>query len=124
MDRRAFFKTGVAAAAAGAAVSLPTRSTLAADTPGVRGGAPAILQDFTAEDHRRRLTNIGICTQTDPHVHAQAPDHQLSARRSASTTWASIPAASRGSPGEYDEQELDRLKDAGNPVDPCDGRME
>ena len=34
----------------------------------------------------------------DPQLHAEAPDYRLPPRRSASTTWASIPAGSRGSP--------------------------
>ena len=69
MDRREFFKTGVKAAAAGAAISIPTHCGLAADAPAAKSTAPGdpgtsvVMKDFTAEDHRRRLQNIGICTQ-------------------------------------------------------------
>ena len=68
MDRRQFFKTGATAAAASAVISIPTQSSLAADAPTVKTpagdpGTSVVMKDFTAEDHRRRLQNIGICTQ-------------------------------------------------------------
>ena len=71
MNRRQFFRSGVTAAVTGAAVStlgFPMRDVQAADfrASGAGGGAattPAILASYTAEDHRRRLTCIGLCTK-------------------------------------------------------------
>jgi hypothetical protein len=63
MHRRDFLKSGVQAAAVGAAVSVDTPpSSAAVSTAGLAGSAhtAAVLKSYTAEDHRRRLQNIGV----------------------------------------------------------------
>ena len=68
MDRRDFFKAGAQAAAAGTSISIPACSSQAADAPNAGttasvSGTSVFMKDFSAEDHRRRLQNIGVCTR-------------------------------------------------------------
>ncbi|MHB8861252.1 MAG: alpha-amylase family protein [Pirellulaceae bacterium] len=120
MDRREFFKTGAKTAAAGAALSLPmnTLPTLASttSTKTTKGGnssaTPAILASFTAEDHRRRLTHVGLCTQK---IRKCLRKHLITNYLPAQCVYnmGEYPSRTPWEPGEYDEQELDRLKDHG-----------
>ncbi len=117
MDRRQFFKTGATAAAAGAAVSLPINTVQAADSPAAKTAAgasktPAILASYTAEDHRRRLSNVGICTQK---IRKCLRKHLITDYLPAQCVYnmGEYPSRTPWEPGEYDEQELDRLKDHG-----------
>lgn len=112
MDRRQFFKTGVAAAAAGAAVSLPTGAAPAVESRSAKpdaAKAPAILVSFTAEDHRRRLKNIAACTQK---IRKCMRKHLIADYLPAQCVYnmGEYPSQKRWEPEEYDEQELDRLK--------------
>ena len=63
MHRRDFFRTGAQAAAIGAAASMPACSSFACVAQSSADSAPSVLKDYSAEDHRRRLQNIGICTR-------------------------------------------------------------
>ncbi len=117
MDRRQFFQTGAKAAVAGAAVSLPVNTVQAADAPAARPAAgafktPAILVSYTAEDHRRRLANAGICTQK---IRKCMRKHLITDYLPAQCVYnmGEYPSRAPWEPGEYDEQELDRLKDHG-----------
>ena len=117
MDRRQFFKTGAKAAAAGAVISVPSQTSLAADAPAVKtpGGDPGtsvVIRDFTAEDHRRRLQNIGICTTK---IRKCTRKHLVTNYLPAQCVYnlGEYPSRKPWAPGEYDEQELDRLKDHG-----------
>ena len=117
MDRREFFKTGVAAATAGAAVSIPNSSMRAAAAPATQiataaAATPAIMKTYTADDHRRRLTNIAICTQK---IRTCMRKHLITNYLPGQCVYnlGEYPSREPWSPGEYDEQELDRLKDEG-----------
>ena len=121
MDRRSFFKTGAKAAAtsalAGAAVSIPAQYGRAADSPTSRmpagdSGTSVVMKSFSAEDHRRRLQNIGICTQK---IRKCMRKHLITNYLPAQCVYnlGEYPSREPWAPGEYDEQELDRLKDHG-----------
>lgn len=117
MDRRQFLKTGVKGAAAGAAISLPVSTLQAGDPPAARpaagaAGTPAILAGFTADDHQRRLANIGICTRK---IHRCLRKHLITDYLPAQCVYnmGEYPSRTPWEPGEYDEQELDRLKQHG-----------
>ena len=119
MDRREFFKTGVKAAAAGAAVSFPASVAQAADTPqsitiAAKGDpdASVVMKDFTADDHRRRLQNIGICTKN---IRNCMRKHLVTNYLPAQCVYnmGEYPSRKPWAPNEYDEQELDRLKEHG-----------
>ncbi len=109
MDRRQFFKTGAQAAVAGAVVSAPVRSSLAADSPVGDSGTGAILKSYTAEDHRRRLENIGICTRE---IQTCMRSHLVTDYLPAQCCYnlGEYPCRKPWDPDEYDEAELDRLK--------------
>lgn len=116
MDRREFFKAGVAAAAVGAASSRCIRSSRAADATaaGVAdvAGTPAVLREFTDDDHRRRLRNIGICTQR---IRTCMRKHLITNYLPAQCVYnmGEYPSREPWEPAECDEQELDRLKEHG-----------
>lgn len=117
MDRREFLKTGAKAAAAGAAVSIPTHSSLAGNTPAAKTpvgdpGISVVMKDFTVEDHRRRLLNIGICTQK---IRKCMRKHLITNYLPAHCTYnlGEYPCVKPWEPGEADERELDRLKNHG-----------
>ncbi len=84
MDRREFIRAGVQAAAASAMVSIPTGSSQAANVSAAKvtandAATSTVLKEFTAEDHRRRLQNISICTRKIRTLPAKAPGDELSA---------------------------------------------
>jgi len=117
MDRRAFFKTGAKAAAVGAAITIPAGSSQAADTSAVRTtaddpGTSVVMKDFTAEDHRRRMRNIGIATKA---IRKCMRKHLITNYLPAQCVYnlGEYPSHKPWAPGEYDEQELDRLADHG-----------
>ncbi|MEA3341574.1 MAG: hypothetical protein U9R15_16545 [Chloroflexota bacterium] len=119
MDRREFFKTGAKAAAAGAAVSIPTGVIQASDTPPTKTiiakgdpGTSVVMKDFTADDHRRRLQNIGICTQK---ICKCMRKHLVTNYLPGQCCYnlGEYPCRKPWEIGEYDEQELDRLKNHG-----------
>jgi len=128
MDRREFFRTGAKAAAtsalAGAAAAIPAQSGLAADsktptskTPATKtratdSGRSVVMKDFSADDHRRRLQNIGICTRK---IRKCMKKHLITDYLPAQCVYnlGEYPSREPWAPGEYDEQELDRLKEHG-----------
>ncbi len=91
-----------------AAGSNPAATTAAAAAP----GAPSILADFTADDHRRRLTNLRFCTQK---IRQCLRQHLITNYLPAQCVYnlGEYPSRVPWAPDEYDEQELDRLKDHG-----------
>lgn len=116
MDRRQFFSFSAQAAAAGAAISLPgTLHAADAAPPARKSGTskpPAILANFTADDHRRRLAHIAICTQK---IRQCLRKHLITDYLPAQCVYnlGEYPSREPWAPNEYDEQELDRLKDHG-----------
>ena len=61
MHRRDFLKRGAHAAVVGAAVSVSASPSRAGASLAALPKASPILKSYTADDHRRRLRNIGIC---------------------------------------------------------------
>lgn len=117
MDRRQFLKTGAKGAAAGAALSLPVNAVAAAGSPPATsaagaGKALAVLAGYTPEDHRRRLANIGICTQK---IRKCMRTHLITDYLPGQCVYnmGEYPSRTPWEPGDYDEQELDRLKEHG-----------
>lgn len=106
-------KTGVRVAAGslagGAAIADSARSTASAADA---SRAPAILVDYTAEDHRRRFRNIGICTQG---IRRCMRKHLITDYLPAQCVYnmGEYPSRARWEPDARDEQELDRLKEHG-----------
>ena len=115
MDRRNFLKIGAKAGVIGATVSISTGAIVAADKASPvkcdRATSP-VLRVFTADDHRRRLQSIGICTQK---IRKCMRKHLITNYLPAQCVYnlGEYPSRKPWAPGEYDEQELDRLKDHG-----------
>ena len=67
------------------------------------------MKDFTAEDHRRRLQNIGIGTQK---IRKCMRKHLITDYLPGQCVYnlGEYPSREPWAPSEYDEQELDRLK--------------
>jgi len=110
MDRRDFFKLGVQAAVAGAVVSRGTDAAEPAARP--RAGGPAVLTGYSAEDHRRRLENVGFCQRS---IRTCMRKHLVTSYLPAQCCYnlGEYPCRKPWNPDDYDEQELDRLRDHG-----------
>jgi hypothetical protein len=112
MHRRDFLRTGAQAAVAGAAatVSAGPGSAGAADAGPVR--APSILKSYTAADHRRRLENVGRCQRS---IRTCLRKHLVTDYLPGQCAYnlGEYPCRKPWNPDEYDEQELDRLRDHG-----------
>ena len=109
MHRRDFLKTGARAAAVGAAVSVTAcPSSPAAST----AGSPSLAGQYTAEDHRRRLEHIRVCREA---ISSCMRKHLITNYLPAQCCYnlGEYPGRRPWAPGQYDEQELDRLKDHG-----------
>ena len=76
---------------------------------GGAAAAPAILASYTAEEHRRRLTNVGFCTK---HIRQCLRKHLITDYLPGQCVYnlGEYPSREPWNPDEYDEQELDRLK--------------
>jgi hypothetical protein len=116
MLRRDFFKLATASAAAGLA-SGSRSAVIAAELPTVPpqmadlGPAP-IMKSFTAEDHRRRLQNIAICERgIKTCMRKYLVRNYIPGQ--VSYNLGEYPCRKPYDPDEYDEQELDRLRDGG-----------
>lgn len=113
MKRRDFLKAGMSAGAAGLAVP---RLAMAGDDPAreLAGGLPpaSILTTFTAADHRRRLESIRFCERA---VRGCMRRHLITDYLPAQATYnlGEYPSRTRWEPSDYDEEELDRLRDHG-----------
>ena len=112
MHRRDFLQTGAAAAATGALTPAVVASGTVLDVPAIRANAPAVLKSYTADDHRRRLQNIGVCTQA---VRCCMRKHLVTNYLPAQCAYnlGEYPCVKPWNPDVYDEQELDRLRDHG-----------
>lgn len=111
MDRRHFLKTTTGAAMAGALAGTVTPSLAdeprAKAAPGSRG-----VSDYTAAEHRRRMENIARCRQA---VRACMRQHLITDYLPAQCCYnlGEYPATQPWKLEAYDEEELDRLRDAG-----------
>jgi len=115
MDRRDFLQTGLTAAIAGSALSASSSATAgqpAAPPAALPAASRSILRDYTAEDHRRRLQNIGICQRG---VQSCLRKHLVTSYLPGQCCYnlGEYPCRKPWDPGEYDERELDRLKQQG-----------
>ncbi|QEH35350.1 hypothetical protein OJF2_39010 [Aquisphaera giovannonii] len=114
MDRRDFLK---AAAITGAAASAPSEPAEAAapDAPRpapIPGPAPAVLAAYTEDDHRRRLRNVGLCNRK---IRKCLRRHLIADYLPGQCVYnlGEYPSRTPWEPSEYDERELDRLKEHG-----------
>jgi hypothetical protein len=115
MIRRDFFKTALAFSAACSPLqSFGRVESASPDTVSISPGfGPApIIKSFTARDHRQRLSNIAACEQS---IHACLKKHLVTGYipGQASYNLGEYPSRKPYDPDEYDEQELDRLRDNG-----------
>ena len=112
MERRSFLKLG--ATAAGATLAWPTAD------PNVRASAaemartvtPPILTDDAHLEHRRRLENIGICERG---IRACLRKHMITTYLPGQCCYnlGEYPCRKPWDPDDWDERELDRLRDQG-----------
>lgn len=113
MDRRQFFRTSAATAAAGSIVSVGSDASAADEALKTRGSAaPAILRDYTAGDHRKRLLNIGVCQRS---IRSCLRKHLVTSYLPGQCCYnlGEYPCRKPWDPDDWDEQELDRLRDHG-----------
>ncbi len=115
MHRRDFLKSGVQATVAGTALSVsagPGAAVGGESRVCPSGHAPAILADYTAEDHRRRLQNTGFCQRM---IRSCMRKHLVTNYLPGQCAYnlCEYPCRERWTPGEQDEQILDRLKEHG-----------
>ncbi len=109
MNRRDFFKTT-------AGVTLATGATGAtAHAGGVQPAArntPAVLGAYSAGDHRRRLQNIGFCERA---IRACMRKHLITDYLPGHCVYnlGEYPARKPWNPDDWDERELDKLRDHG-----------
>ncbi len=112
MRRRDFLKSGARGAVVGAAVTACSSEGSAAVSRASAAGVPAILNRYTADDHRRRLQNVGICQRA---IRSCLRKHLIANYLPAQCGYnlGEYPCRQPWDPGEYDERELDRLKEHG-----------
>jgi len=112
MHRRDFLKTGVQAAVAGSVLSSAASDGWAAASSASAAGAPPIVNRYTAEDHRRRLQNIAACQRS---IRSCLRKHLIANYLPAQCCYnlGEYPCRKPWDPGEYDERELDRLREQG-----------
>ncbi|MBI2424829.1 MAG: hypothetical protein HYV27_18510 [Candidatus Hydrogenedentes bacterium] len=114
MDRRAFLTTGTQAALAGGLLGGVAFPAAGVEVDSAIHGGPlhALLREYTAEDHRRRLANIAVCTQS---IRACMRQHLITEYMPGQCCYnlGEYPSTKPWVVDEYDEQELDRLRDDG-----------
>jgi len=112
MHRRDFLKTSAQAAVAGSAISAPLCPGSAAGSDAGKARPTSILKSHTAEDHRRRLENIGVCERG---IRSCMRKHLVTSYLPAQCCYnlGEYPCRKPWDPGQYDERELDRLKEHG-----------
>ncbi len=111
MDRRTFLRTSTGAAAMGT-IGSAVSVAQAAQISGLQTVAPPALESDTAEDHRRRLENIGRCNRA---IRSCMRKHLIADYLPAQCCYnlGEYPARKPWTIGPYDEEELDRLRDHG-----------
>lgn len=112
MHRRDFLKSGGQAVVGGSLMSTLVEAGRAAESSSQQSGTPAILKQYSADDHRRRLANIGLCHSA---VHSCLRKHLITNYLPAQCCYnlGEYPCLQPWDPGEDDERELDRLKEHG-----------
>ena len=113
MDRRGFLKASVGATAVGTFVSRsPAPAAGCAVTKTDAATTPAVLNAYTAEHHRRRLHNIRMC---EGGIRKCMRKHLITSYLPGQCVYnlCEYPSPKRWEPGDYDEQELDKLQESG-----------
>ncbi len=112
MHRRDFLKTSIQTAAVSAAASMPASSCLAQVQPAVADSASSVMKNYTADDHRQRLRNIGVCTRE---IQDCMRKHLITNYLPGQCCYnlGEYPCRKPWEIVEYDERELDRLKEHG-----------
>lgn len=113
MDRRQFIATGALASLGASMGSIGHGATPENGTSTASGDdIPAVLGSYTAEDHRRRLENIGHCQRG---VRKCMREHLITDYLAGQCVYnlGEYPCRKPWDPDDWDEQELDRLYDQG-----------
>ena len=113
MDRRQFFRTSAATVAAGSIASVGSDASAAVPTSeATESAAPAILCDYTAAAHRKRLVNVGVFQRS---IRSCSRKHLITSYLPGQCCYnlGEYPCRKPWDPDEWDEQELDRLRDHG-----------
>lgn len=110
MLRRQFLKSAAVVSAASASATPKTVSETTAASQ-YSGPAP-IMKSFTAEDHRQRLQNVAACERG---IQKCMRKHLITGYIPGQVSYNlnEYPSRKPYNPDEYDEQELDRLRDGG-----------
>jgi hypothetical protein len=111
MHRRDVLRAGIQSAVAAGLVSASGGADAAAAPPSAHPAAP-ILGSYTAEDHRRRLENIAVCQRA---IRGCLRKHLVTSYLPGQCCYnlGEYPCRKPWNPDQYDEQELDRLKNHG-----------
>ena len=113
MNRREFLKAGTAVTAAGVVASAESGPTAgAAPAESHTTTTPAVVKDYTAQEHRRRLENIALCERG---IRKCIRKHLITSYLAGACRYnlGEYPCRKPWDPDEWDEQELDKLRDHG-----------
>ena len=115
MKRRQFLKASAAPATAAILLAKGDDSTVPAAANSievVKPGSPAVLSGYTNADHRKRLVNIGICEGA---IQTCLRKHLVTSYLPGQCCYnlGEYPCRKPWDPDEWDEAELDRLRDHG-----------
>jgi hypothetical protein len=112
MQRRELFKLGVQAAVGTALASAVKPAGAAPAVSSSASPIPPILAAYTAEDHRRRLENVAACQRG---IRTCLRKHLVAGYLPGQCCYnlGEYPCRKPWDPDEYDEQELDRIKNHG-----------
>lgn len=113
MDRRQFIATGTLATLGAGMGSASRASGPDKGTPTAgRADTPAVLGAYTADDHRRRLENIGRCRRG---IRRCMREHLITDYLAGHCVYnlGEYPCRKPWNPDEWDQRELDRLREHG-----------
>ena len=112
MNRREFFKTGTQAAILGTLSATERSASADAGPPKSAALTPAVLKGYSAEEHRRRLQNIALGERG---VRACMRTHLITDYLPGHCVYnlGEYPARKPWNPDDWDERELDKLRDDG-----------
>jgi hypothetical protein len=110
VHRRDLFKAGIQTAVAAGLASGAGSAAAAREAPVSQ--TPPLMADYSAQDHRRRLENIAICQRS---IRACLRKHLVTSYLPGQCCYnlGEYPCRKPWDPDQYDERELDRLKDHG-----------
>jgi hypothetical protein len=111
MHRREFMKIGAGSAMLGSAATLGGRAS-GSETAARAEATPAVFASYTAQDHRNRLESIRFCESA---IRGCLRKHLVTDYLPGQACYnlGEYPSTEPWDVDEYDEQELDRLRDHG-----------